>query len=81
MFDIITQEYKNEVYVKMPTVWIKNTFYTWYVGYSNPYKPNVLSVGRIDKQWKPRSDAAERGVWSGSPLFSYKITKKYRKIE
>ena len=22
------------------------------------------------KQWRPRSDAAERGVWSGSPLFA-----------
>ena len=24
----------------------------------------------IDKQYKPRSDAAERGVWSGSTLFA-----------
>ena len=22
------------------------------------------------KQWRPRSDAAECGVWSGSPLFA-----------
>ena len=24
----------------------------------------------IDKQYRPRSDAAERGVWSGSTLFA-----------
>ena len=24
----------------------------------------------IDKQWRPRSDAAERGVWSGSALIA-----------
>ena len=24
----------------------------------------------IDKQCRPRSDAAERGIWSGSPLFA-----------
>ena len=26
--------------------------------------------GVLGKQWRPRSDAAERGVWSGSPLFA-----------
>ena len=27
----------------------------------------------IDKQWRPRSDAAKRGVWSGSTLFALNI--------
>ena len=26
-----------------------------------------------DKQWRPWSDAAERGVWSGSPLFANRL--------
>ena len=25
------------------------------------------------KQWRPRPDATERGVWSGSPLFAYRM--------
>ena len=25
------------------------------------------------KQWRPRSDAAERDVWSGSPQFAIKL--------
>ena len=25
------------------------------------------------KQYRPRSDAAQRGVWSGSPLFAYRM--------
>ena len=27
----------------------------------------------IGKQWRPRADAAERAVWSGSPLFAYRM--------
>ena len=27
----------------------------------------------IGKQYRPRSDAAERGIWSGSPLFAYRM--------
>ena len=27
----------------------------------------------IDKQCKPRSEAAECGIWSGSPLFAYRM--------
>ena len=30
----------------------------------------------IGKQWMPRSDATERGVWSGYPLFAYRIEYK-----
>ena len=37
----------------------------------------------IGKQCKPRSDAAERGVWSGSTLFaiSSEISTKHGNIE
>ena len=37
----------------------------------NPYKPSVLFVGHIGKQCRSGSDAAQRGVWSGSALFAY----------
>ena len=37
----------------------------------NPYKPSIF-LWDIGKQCKTRSDAAERGVWSGSPLFAYR---------
>ena len=30
----------------------------------------VSNKRNIGKQWRPRSDAAERGVWSGSTLFA-----------
>ena len=34
----------------------------------------------IGKQYRPRSDAAERGVWSGSTLFAHRnFYKKYDK--
>ena len=36
----------------------------------NPYKASV-QFWDIGKQCRSRSDAAERGVWSGSSLFSY----------
>ena len=45
-------------------------FYVIYFHLINPYKPTVPFLG---KQCRPRSDAAERGVWSGSPLFAYRI--------
>ena len=35
----------------------------------NPYTPSIPVLG-IGKQCRPRSDAAERGVWSGSSLFA-----------
>ena len=36
----------------------------------------------IGKQWRPRSDAAERGVWSGSTLFAPRnFYQKYDKNE
>ena len=31
----------------------------------------------FSKQCKPRSDAAERGVWSGYPPFAYRILLKF----
>ena len=41
----------------------------------NPHKPCVLSVS-IGKQCRPRSDAVERGVWSGYLLFAYGMLLK-----
>ena len=48
-----------------------------------PYMHSVLLVGRRQK-CRPRPDAAERGPWSGSPLFAYilfyrDLNKKWKK--
>ena len=34
----------------------------------------------IGKQWRPRSDAAKHGVWSGSPLFAYMNRMFYQNL-
>ena len=45
----------------------------------NPYKHSVPFLGN-GKRCRPRSDAAERGVWSGSSLFANKnINSKLNK--
>ena len=38
----------------------------------NPYKPSVF-LWYVGKQCRPNPDAAERGVWSESPLFAYRL--------
>ena len=38
--------------------------------YFNSYKPGILFLWDIGKQYSPRCDAAERGVPSGAILFA-----------
>ena len=42
--------------------------YMWHLGLTHCSRETRKRV--IGKQCRPRSDAAERGVWSGSPLFA-----------
>ena len=38
----------------------------------DPYGPRVF-LWDLGKQWRPRSDTAICGIWSGSPLFVYRL--------
>ena len=48
--------------------------------YHNLREWKIIHVAQINKQFRPRSDAAERGVWSGSTRFSLSSDISTKKI-
>ena len=50
--------------------WEFRIYGTLYLTHCSPETPKRVT----DKKWRPKSDAAERGVWSGSPLLAISST-------
>ena len=66
----------------MPIISLKRGYTCIHMRYSlvNPYISLASHFWDIGKQCRPRSDAAERGVWSGYSLFAnVNIDSKYNK--